>query len=211
MDATLAVVTESRRTQGERSAATRLALIEASRPLFSQYGFGSVSTESVVRAAGVTRGAMYHHFADKTELFAAVFEAIEIDLTQRLDVLVQNSGLENLIELMVFGARAWLDVCAEPEVQRLVLIEAPAVLGWERWRGIGQRYGLGLVRSLVDLAISSGDFPQQPSLPLAHVLMGALDEAALYVARSTDPSTARAEVGAVLENLVRGMAGPQRS
>lgn len=136
-----------------------------------------------------------------------MFEAAEIDLTERLDLLVQNSGLEDAIELMVFGARAWLDVCAEPEIQRLVLIEAPAVLGWERWRGIGQRYGLGLVQSLVDLAIVTGGIAEQPSGPLAHVLIGALDEAALYVARSADPPTARAEVAVVLENVVRGLAG----
>jgi AcrR family transcriptional regulator len=194
------------RTQASRSAATKDALVAAARPLFAAHGFGGVGTEAIVRAAGVTRGAMYHQFADKTELFAAVFEVVEAEATDRVGAAVLDSGVADPIEMMSLGARAWLDACADPEVHRIILIEAPAVLGWERWREIGLRYGLGMSQALLTLAIDAGRIAPQPVLPLAHVLIGALDEAALYVARAEDPVRARTEVAAALDQLVRAMA-----
>lgn len=199
------VASESRRTQADRSAATRDALIRAARPLFAEHGFASVSTETIVAAAGVTRGAMYHHFTDKTELFAAVFETVEIEVTERLATDAFTSGETDPVALMRLGARAWLDVCAEPEVQRIVLREAPSVLGWTRWREIGQSYGLGLVKAMVQGAMDAGRVPAQPVAPLAHVLVGALDEAALYIAQSPDPIQAREEMQAVLDRVLDGL------
>jgi AcrR family transcriptional regulator len=196
----------NRRTQEQRSAATRAALIAAARPLFAASGFNAVSTEAIVRAAGVTRGAMYHQFSDKTELFAAVFEVVEAELTQRIDAVVSDSGESDPIALMKLGAATWLDAGAEPGIQRIVLIEAPVVLGWERWREISLRYGMGLVQSLVEYAISVGRVPAQPVEPLSHVLIGALDEAALYLARADDPARARREIGAVIDRLVQSLA-----
>lgn len=194
------------RTQVERSAATKEALVTAARPLFAAEGFAAVGTEAIVRAAGVTRGAMYHQFADKTELFAAVFEVVEAELTQRIGAAVDGSGTTDPVELMLLGARTWLDACAEPEAHRIVLVEAPAVLGWQRWREVGLRYGLGLVQSLLGWAMEVGAIRQLPLEPLAHVLIGALDEAALYVAQSDAPDQARAEVLAVLEDMLASLA-----
>lgn len=119
-----------------RSAATRAALVAAARPLFAEHGFAGVGTETIVRAAGVTRGALYHQFADKTELFAAVYEAIEEDLARRLGERVAAAAATDPIEVMTLGANAWLDAGAEPEVQQIVLLDGPAVLGWQRWREI---------------------------------------------------------------------------
>lgn len=197
---------DKRRSQAERSATTREALIDAARTLFAEHGFAGVSTEAIVRAAGVTRGALYHQFTDKLELFAAVFEATEADVTGRLDAAVSNSGLADVLEMMKFGAAAWLDACAEPAVQRIALVDGPAVLGWQRWREIGERYGLGLVQSLVTAAIASGRLEPQPAEPLSHVILGAVDEAALYVARAEDQSRARAEMTAVLGRIIDGLA-----
>jgi AcrR family transcriptional regulator len=194
------------RTQAARSAATKDALVVAARPLFAAHGFGGVSTEAIVAAAGVTRGAMYHQFADKTELFAAVFEAVEAEVTGLVGSAVAGGGSTDPIEVMKLGAGTWLDACAEPEVQRIVLLEAPAVLGWERWREIGLQYGMGLVQALITHAISVGRIADQPVAPLAHVMIGALDEAALYVARAADPQRARREVGAVIDRLVDAFA-----
>lgn len=196
----------NRRSQTERSEATRAALIDAARRLFAASGFSAVGTEAIVRAAGVTRGAMYHQFPDKTGLFAAVFETVQAELTQRIAAAVSDRGQSDPIALMKLGAATWLDVCAEPEVQRIVLIEAPAVLGWERWREISLRYAMGLVQGLVDYGISVGRVVAQPVAPLSHVLIGALDEAALYVARADDPARARREVGAVIDRLVQSIA-----
>lgn len=194
-----------RRTQADRSATTRDALIRAARPLFAEHGFTGVATETIVAAAGVTRGAMYHHFADKTELFAAVFEMVELEVTERLATDFFARGETDPVALMRLGSRAWLDVCAEPEVQRIVLLEAPAVLGWVRWREIGQRYGLGLVQGMLDAAMAAGRIPEQPLVPLAHLLMGSLDEAALYIAQSADPVLARSEMQVVLDNILTGI------
>ena len=195
----------TRRTQAERSAATKDALLGAARPLFATHGFGRVSADSIAQAAGVTRGAMYHQFADKTELFAAVFEAVEAEVMSRVAAEVAGSGQDDPIDLMRFGARAWLDACAEPEVHRIVLIEAPSVLGWERWRELGMGYGMGMVQGMIDHAIGVGRIPSQPTEPLAHVLIGALDEAALYVARADDSARAREETGHVLDRLIDGL------
>ena len=196
----------NRRTQPDRSAATRAALVDAARPLFAEHGFGGVGTETIVRAAGVTRGALYHQFADKTELFAAVFEAVEEDIGKRIGLEVAEAAASDPLEAMRVGARAWLDACVEPEVQRIVLLDAPAVLGWERWREIGMRHGMGLVEGVLGHAMEVGRVPRQPLRPLAHVVVGALDEAALYVARADDPATAGEEARGVMDRLIAGIA-----
>jgi AcrR family transcriptional regulator len=195
-----------RRTQADRSAATREALVAAARALFRDHGFGGVGTEAIVREAGVTRGALYHQFADKTELFAAVVEAVERDVNAGIGAAVADAGVTDPIDVMVLGARAWLEACGRPEVQRILLLDAPAVLGWERWREIGMKYGMGLLEGLIAHAIELGRIPAQPVRPLAHIVIGALDEAALYVARSDDQETARAEIGAVVERLIASLA-----
>ena len=106
----------------------------------------------------------------------------------------------------MLGADAWLDACGEQEVQQIVLLDGPAVLGWERWREIGLRYGLGLLEGLLTHAIEVGRIPPQPVGALAHVLVGALDEAALYIARSQDQAAASEEIRAVIAQLVAGLA-----
>ncbi len=193
------------RSQTDRSAATSAALVSAARRLFAEHGFAHVGTEAIVQAAGVTRGALYHQFTDKAELFAAVYEQIEQDIMERLDARVSASGISDPIELMKLGAEAWLDTSTEPEVQQIVLLDGPAVLGWTRWREIGLRYGLGLVQAVLGAAIDAGRIPDQPVTPLAHVLVGALDEAALFVARAEDQAAAREQMRSVVTALVAGL------
>jgi AcrR family transcriptional regulator len=196
----------ARRTKhAERSEATRAALVAAARPLFAERGFAGVGTEEIVRAAGVTRGALYHQFADKRELFAAVFEQVEAKLSERIGAAAISSGAADPLAALRAGTTAWLDASTEPETQRIVLLDGPAVLGWERWRAIAMHYGFGLVETVLQAAIDAGQLAPQPVPPLAHVLIGAVDEAALYVATSADPARARAEVEAVLERLLAGL------
>src|SRR5918999_625344 len=194
-----------RRTQAERSAATRAALIGAARRLFAERGYAAVGTPELVAAAGVTRGALYHQFAGKADLFLAVYEAVEQEIAERIGELVGAAGATDPLEALAAGAEAFLDACAEPKVQRIVLIEAPAVLGWDTWRAVGLRYGLGLTEAILRAAMEAGRIREQPVRPLAHVLIGALDEAALYVARADDPAAARAEMRPVLQQIVRGL------
>jgi AcrR family transcriptional regulator len=196
----------NRRSQADRSATTRASLVQAARALFAEHGFAGVGTEAIVAAAGVTRGALYHQFTDKTELFQAVYEAIEEDLALRLGERVAAAGASDPIEVMTLGANAWLDACSEQEVQQIVLLDGPAVLGWERWREIGMRYGIGLVEGLLNHAIEVGRIPPQPVRALTHVLVGALDEAGLYIARAEDQTAASEEMRAVIAALVAGLA-----
>lgn len=194
-----------RRTQADRTAATRRALVEAAEELFGERGFAGVGTEEVVARAGVSRGALYHQFADKTELFAAVFEQVEADLASRVGTLLAEQEARDPLGALRAGVGAWLDACAEPAAQRIVLLDAPAVLGWERFREIGLRHGGGLVEGVLEAAMDAGQLARRPVRPLAHLLIGALDEAAIYVARADEPAAARRDVEEGLVAFVTGL------
>ena len=200
---------KQRRKQGERTEATRAALIAAARRLFTERGYDDVATEEIVRAAGVTRGALYHHFGGKAQLLEAVYERLEAESTERVARIVLGSEIDSPLEAMVAGIEAFLDECAEPELRQIALHDAPAVLGWDRWREIGAANGLGLIEASLTAAIEAGEIRPLPVKPLAHLLLGALDEAAMLVARDEDPA-ARAEVTATLGALLDGFAVPGR-
>jgi AcrR family transcriptional regulator len=197
----------TRRTQAERTAATRALLIGAARTLFADKGFADVSTGAIVAAAGVTRGALYHQFDDKAGLFAAVYEEVERNLVTDVAEGITAAQPGDPLEAMRVGARLFLDRCAAPDVQQIVLIDAPAVLGWDGWRAVGVKYGLGVIEAMLAHAIAEGAIPDQPVRPTAHVLLGALDEAALYVSRAADREQARKEMEAVSDRLLSGIAG----
>ncbi|WAI54524.1 TetR/AcrR family transcriptional regulator [Mycobacterium avium subsp. paratuberculosis] len=194
-----------RRTQEERSAATRDALIAAARKLWGLRGYTEVGTPEIAAAAGVTRGAMYHQFADKAALFRAVVEAVEQDVMARMAVVVAESGASTPTDAIRAAADAWLEVSADPEVRQLILLDAPSVLGWAEFRDVAQRYSLGMTEQLLTEAIRAGELAEQPVRPLAHVLIGALDEAAMVIATADDPDRARRETRQVLQRLVDGM------
>ncbi len=191
--------------KAEQSQATRAALIKAARTLFAERGYAEVGTEEIVRAAGVTRGALYHHFADKRELFEAVYEDVERELVERIASSAVAAAADPLQALHA-GAQAFLDACEDPAVQRIGLLDAPSVLGWERWREIGMAYGLGLVEASLQAAMDAGLIGRQPSRPLAHLLLGALDEGAMLVARAEDAVETRRQVGASLAGLLDALA-----
>ncbi|MDX6617249.1 MAG: hypothetical protein QOD60_2340 [Solirubrobacterales bacterium] len=193
-----------RRTQAERSEATSAALVTAARPLFGKRGYAGVGTEEIVRAAGVTRGALYHQFpGGKRDLFEAVYEAVEADLTARVVADAGRAG-DPLGEMRA-GASLFLEASLEPDVQRIVLLDGPAVLGWERWREIAAEYGLGVITAVITAAIEAGQIPSQAPEPLAHLLMGALDEAAMFVARAEDQRGALAEMTEALSRMLDGL------
>ena len=194
-----------RRTQSQRTEATRSALMAAARRLFTERGYDAVGTEEIVRAAGVTRGALYHHFGGKAELLEAVYERLEAESTERVARVVLGSELESPLEAMKAGIETFLDECAEPELQRIALHDAPAVLGWDRWREIAAANGLGLIEASLSAAIEAGEIRSLPVRPMAHLLLGALDEAAMLLARAEDP-VARSEVTTVLVALLDSFA-----
>jgi AcrR family transcriptional regulator len=185
----------ARTLKAEQSEATRAALIATARELFAERGYASVGTEEIVRATGVTRGALYHHFAGKRELFEAVYEDVESRLVEQIAASAISSAGDPLQALHA-GAQAFLDACEDPAVRRIALVDAPSVLGWEQWREIGLRYGFGLVQGTVQAAMDAGLIDPQPVLPLAHLLLGAIDEGAMLIARADDGGETRAQVGA---------------
>ena len=167
-----------RRTQEERSAATRDALISAARKLWGLRGYAEVGTPEIAAVAGVTRGAMYHQFADKATLFREVVEVVEQDVMARMATMVASSGGTSPADAIRAAVDAWLEVSADPEVRQLILLDAPSVLGWAAFRDVAQRYSLGMTEQMLTEAIRAGQLARQPVRPLAHVLIGALDDAA---------------------------------
>lgn len=194
------------RRQTERSETTRAALLEVARTLFAERGFAATPTEEIVRRAGLTRGALYHHWRDKEELFRAVFEQIEVELTERSAHAVE--GRPNMKEGLRAAFSEFLDACLEPDVQRIALIDGPAVLGSETVRAIEERYALGLVVGGLEAAMGEGAIARQPSQPLAQMLLGAVTEGAMLIARSDDVRATRAQVGQIVDRLLAGLEEP---
>ena len=197
-----------RRTQGERTAQTRAALIAAARRLFGAEGFAEVGAERIAREAGMTRGALYHQFADKADLFAAVLDEVEAEIAQRVAGAVTGLDPADTTGMLLAGAAAWLDASAEPDLQRIVLLDGPSVLGWDRWREICLRHTVGLIAALLQDGIDRGSLAAQPVQALTHVLVGAVDEAALYIAQAGDGPAARADMDHVLRRLTLALAVP---
>ncbi len=189
----------------ERSVRTRQALVHAARRLFVERGYAAVGTQDIVDAAGVgTRGAFYHHFPDKREIFRAVFEAVEDDLATRTAGALGDGG--DVIEILRRGLHVFLDASArDPDVQRVVLIDGPSVLGWDEWREREAAHGLGAIAGVLAAAVDARLIAAQPIEPLAHMLLAAVDEVALYVANNADTESARRASSTSLDHLVNGL------
>lgn len=191
----------------ERSERTRAELISAGRELFSDRGYAKVSIEDVVRRAGVTRGALYHQFpGGKEDLFAAVFDDVEEGVMAGIADTLAEAGAEDPIAGVRAGIDATLALALDPKLVRLTILDAPGVLGWEAWRAAGERYGLGLVRAGLTAAMDAEQIPRAPVDPLAQLVLAAVEEAIVYVARAEDPKLALEEARDALIRLVDGLA-----
>jgi AcrR family transcriptional regulator len=190
-------------SRAARGDATREALLRVAHDLFAERGYAAVGTEEIVARAGVTRGALYHHFVDKQDLFRAVHEELERGLVGGIGERI--GGIDDPWELIVTGVRAFLDACTDPAIMRIALLDAPAVLGWAAWREIDERYGLGLVSFGLQNAMDRGVLATRPVRPLAHLLMGAMAEAAMVIANADDPAAARDDVEPPLLALIAGL------
>jgi AcrR family transcriptional regulator len=189
--------------KAQRSEVTRSALVGAARELFAERGYAGVATEEIVQRAGVTRGALYHHFSDKEDLLRAVLH----ELSRGLAEASATAALKETDQWrqILAAVEAFLDGCVDPAVQQIMMIDAPSVLGWEEWREIDTQYGLGLVKASLEQAMETGLIERQPVDPLAHLLVGALDEAAMYIARAGDAKQARREMGTSIERMLDGL------
>jgi AcrR family transcriptional regulator len=194
---------EPRSRREEQSDATRRALLRVARRLFGRHGYAESSIDEIARSARVTHGALYHHFEGKQGLFRAVCEDVQQELSGRLTEAAQAEGRpERHLER---GCEAFLDVCMEPDFQRIVLLDGPAVLGWEAWHEMDAQHGLGLLRGAIEAAMDAGYLKAQPVEPLAHVILGALNEAGHVIARADDPRAARKEMGSTVAALIDGL------
>jgi AcrR family transcriptional regulator len=190
---------KGRRTQAQRRATTTRALLDAARSLFAEKGYHGTAAEEIVRRAGLTRGALYHHFEDKKDLFRVVVDEMEGEIDEEIEAAERAQS--SLPEAVMAGYRAFLDAVLDPEMRRTFFLEGPSVLGWE-WREIDARHAVGKIEEGLEALIAEGFVEPQPVGPLARLINGTLLEAAFFVAASEDPEVARDEVWGAMERLV---------
>ena len=190
-------------TQDQRRAATRGAILKAARAIFGDQGFAATTVDQIAAAAGVAKGAVYHHFAAKEALFEAVFDAVSGDLVR--EVGAAAAGANDALAAMTAGARAYFAACSEGPTGRIILRDGPAVLGWERWREIDRAHFAGRFPAALAAAMDAGIVPRQPVEPLGALLLGAVTEAAMACAASDDVPTAGAAHLRALETLLEGL------
>jgi AcrR family transcriptional regulator len=178
-------------------------LVATARALFAERGYAHVPAEEIVTAAGVTRGALYHHFADKQGLFRAVFEELEGEVTAEIAAAIAAAPDQSAA--MVVGLGRFLDVCQRPAVARIALTDAPAVLGWRTWRDIEARHGLGVITRSLQAAADEGLLQPVPVPVLAQLVLSAVIEAGLLIAHAKDPKAARADAERALLALLSGL------
>ena len=178
-------------TQAERTEATRGRLISTARRLFAEKGFAATSTEEILSEAAVSRGALYHHFPSKTDLFQAAFEQVEDEVTAQVLQAATKDGETDPMRILQFGFDAFLDQCLNPEVQRIVMLDGPTVLGWDLWHELDERYAFGTIKTVLTVAADIGRIQESAIDPLSHLLLGAIMQAGMVVARSDDPLTAK--------------------
>ena len=187
----------------EHTESTRQALVNSAVVLFTKKGYGGTSLDEIAKRARVTKGALYHHFSGKQALFEAAFEEVEQRVVRRLSKVLFGSG--STWDAVRAGLDDFIQVCLEPSYQRIVVHEAPAVMGWERWREAEERYTFGVIRQAVQALVEAGEITPLPVDALAHVVFGALSAGASTIAGSAKQKQTSTEVGQVVDRVLRGL------
>lgn len=198
---------EEAKSRAKRPSKNRVKLLEVARRLFGEKGYAETGTEEIVAAAGITRGALYYQFADKEDLFRAVFEEMLTECGQEIFEKTMQ-GIEHDREDLHVGTQVMLDIFSRPEVKRILLLDGPVVMGWADWREVQRPFHLALIGHALEHLVDEGLIPDQPLEPLADVISGAAMQAALAIANAQDPAAARKIYGASLAQLLRRLAGP---
>ncbi|MGP3980125.1 TetR/AcrR family transcriptional regulator [Streptomyces sp. KR80] len=165
---------------------TRQTLLRESRRLFSTLGYGAVGLSEIVRAAGVTKGALYHHFDSKTELFRAVLQQVQQEVAEH--IAATADAREDAWDQLTAGCQAFLSASTDPAIQRIMLVDGPAVLGWSEWRAMNEATSGRHLADALTVLIDEGTIAAQPVAPLMHLLSGAMNEAVLWLASSANPT-----------------------
>jgi AcrR family transcriptional regulator len=182
---------------------TRQALVSSARDLFTERGYAGTSLEAIVQRARVTKGALYHHFSGKQALFEAAFDVVETAAMDRLSKVMDGDG--TAWERALAGIQAYVRVCLEPSYQRIVIHEAPVVMGWERWREAEEHFSYGLVRGTVEALVDAGEIAPLPVEVTTRILFGALSAGAETIASAADPKQAAADVSRTIVTVMEGM------
>ena len=194
----------SRRQQ--QSEQTRRDLLAVARRSFTDAGYTEAGITDIAAAARVTHGALYHHFPTKLALFTAVCEDLERELVERLRAgAADPNGARTAL---AGGCAAFLDACGESDFQRIVLLDAPSVLGWEAWHAMDARYGLALLTRAVEAEMRAGSMRAGDAAALAVVIHGALNEAGHAIARADDALATRARMGAAVDHVLDALQVP---
>jgi AcrR family transcriptional regulator len=192
------------RARGRPDEGARDALFEAATELFIEHDYAEVSTDDILRRAGVSRGALYHHFSGKRDLFRAVFDASEARVVERMAESL--AGVEDPFELLIAAARSYLrEAETSEELRRLGILQSRVVLGWEGWREVASKYGLAVTRALLSAAMDAGAIKRRDLTTLSHVVLAALWEGATLIATAEDRAAARTDAEAVVLDIVEGL------
>jgi AcrR family transcriptional regulator len=189
----------------ERGAATREQFVTVATRLFAERGYDDTSIESVLHAAGASRGSLYHHFKGKDALFEAVLEAVESDVGRR--TAAEAAGAADAFEALRAGCLAWVRIAGDPVVQRILLIDAPSVLGWQRWREMEERHALGMIKAVLGAIAETGRLAPELVDMFAHVLLASVNEIALLIARADDQAAASRSAAAAVEEILGRLLG----
>jgi AcrR family transcriptional regulator len=190
-------------TKAQRREATMTRLIEVACEVFTREGYANAATEEIVRLAGVTRGALYHHFGNKEGLFQAVLGHVQQQVGLRIEAVVAEH--QDIWKQLIAGSVAFLEASLEPQVQRIMLIDAPAVLDWSLWRELDAQHSMKSLREALSELMNQGQLPQLPVDALTHLLSGAMNEAALWIAQSDDSKSTLAEATQALQYLLTAL------
>jgi AcrR family transcriptional regulator len=185
-----------------QAAGTRRDLLLHARKLFAQKGYVESSTDEVVRRAKVTKGALYHHFANKLELYRAVVEDMERELVAQMSTAA--GAAQQPQKKLEAACRAYLDACLDSSLTRILVLEAPVVLGWKEWCALAHQHEIAALAAYLESVVAKSTTGEQP-LEMAHVLLGALNTAARVIAQADDPVKARTQVEGTIDRLLKGL------
>jgi AcrR family transcriptional regulator len=192
----------------DRGQATRQHLIEVATELFADRGYEGTPIEAVLERAGMSRGSLYHHFPGKERLFEAVVQTVHARVGEATLAAATASGETEAYGLLKAAEMAWIRLAGDPVVRRILLIDAPTVLGWRRWRDIEEQYGLGMLKSVLQQAADAGQVPPKLVEPFAHILLATGNELALVIALADDVPAAQASAEAAVEEFLTRLLRP---
>lgn len=196
------------RRNKEETAITIQTLIEVARTHFTERGYADAALEEIVQEAGLTRGALYHHFGNKKGLFQAVLDTVQKEVAERVETQAATSA--DVWEQLILGCRAFITAAVEPRNKRIMLLDGPAVLGWEEWRRMDEQNSMRLLRAQIQFMQQQGELRQVAVDALTHMLSGAMNEAALWIAQAAEDEQAYEESMIVISSLLEGLRRPDR-